>query len=497
MNTNVEQEVKLQVPRRFDLSALQSGVDGYTASTVEAKTLRTTYFDTDDLRLVRWGCSLRYRKGDGWTLKLPCSDNDTPTGLRRAEHVFPDEGLQPPAPALELASGFLRGKPVHPVAKLRTVRKSIRLHGIAGEDIAEVVDDDVRVMQDGRVADRFREVEIELLAGAPADALPELTRWLQNAGAGAIDLTPKNIRALGPSALAPTELQMPQPTADSPASDVVRFALASSVEQLLRSDAALRLNMDPETVHKARVATRRLRSDLRSFLPLLQNEWARALRDNITWLADELGSVRDADVLVARLRAHATRLPAEDTQAAEAVIDRFEAQSTAARQKLLGVLRDKRYVDLLEELVSAAADPKTVPMAQSSARTVIADLVERPWKKLCKTMDQLGEDADDDKLHKVRIKAKRCRYAAEAVSPVGGKAVTRFAKRMQKVQTILGDLHDAVVAEHRLRQIKGDPEEVFVAGGLAAMESQAANEARASWRKAWKKAAKKSLRFWL
>jgi CHAD domain-containing protein len=496
MHSNVEQEVKLQVPRRFDLRTLEAGVNGYTASPVEENKLNTVYFDSDDLRLVRWGCSLRYRRGQGWTLKLPAGEA-AGGGLRRIEHVFADDGAKPPAQALELVTAFLRGKPVAPVARLRTVRKSLRLHGAAGEGIAEVTDDDVRVIHDGRVADRFREVEVELIDGASPTLLPGLTRWLQAAGAGSLDETPKAVRALGVAAQAPTELERPAVTADSSAGDVIRNALASSVEQLLRYDAALRLNMDSEIVHKARVATRRLRSGLRSFLPLLDEEWALQLRDKVRWLADELGAVRDEDVLVSRLRRDAAQLPAEDQQAAEAVIDRFAALCTATRQRLLGILREKRYVELLDELVTAVADPKLAQQAQERAADVLPSLVDEPWQKLCRAVHHLGDEADLVKLHQLRIKAKRCRYAAEAIAPIGGKDAARFARRVARLQGTLGDLHDAVVAEQRLRQIKGDRDEVFVAGGLAAMEAQAANEARASWGKAWKKAAKKNLRFWM
>jgi CHAD domain-containing protein len=500
METHVEQEVKLQVPRRFDLRLLEAGVNGFSASPVEEHKLLTVYYDTEDLRLIRWGSALRHRKGQGWTLKLPVadedrSDDDIPA-VKRVEYNFAEEGTKPPAQALDLVTAFLRGKPVVPVARLRTVRKSLRLHGTAGEEIAEVVDDDVRVMRDGHVADRFRELEVELLDGASASILADLTKWLQDAGAGAFDLTSKAVRALGPAATLPPELTVQCPTADSTPADVVRYALASSVEELLHHDVALRIIMDPEVVHKARVATRRLRSDLRTLLPLLDEDWAQSLRDHVKWLGDELGSVRDADVLVARLRRDAAQLPDEDREAAEEVIDLFDAQTTAARQRLQAVMHEKRYVELLDELVGAAADPRLSPEGDLPAADVLPKLVARPWKKLRKAVDSLPNEADDDALHKIRIKAKRCRYAAEAIAPVFGKTVARFAKRVEALQTVLGELHDAVVAEERLRQIKGEAH-AFVAGGLAAIEAQAANRVRNSWRKAWKKASKRKLRSWM
>jgi len=159
-------------------------------------------------------------------------------------------------------------------------------------------------------------------------------------------------------------------------------------------------------------------------------------------------------------------------------------------------MHEKRYVELLDELVEAAADPRFSPEADLPAADVLPKLVARPWKKLRKAVDSLPNEADDDGLHKIRIKAKRCRYAAEAIAPVFGKPVARFAKRVEALQTVLGELHDAVVAEERLRQIKGEAH-AFVAGGLAAMEAQGANRVRTSWRKAWKKASKRKLRSWM
>ena len=84
--------------------------------------------------------------------------------------------------------------------------------------------------------------------------------------------------------------------------DVIRSAIAVSTVRLTSSDPVVRAGEDPEGVHKARVAARRLRSDLRTFRPYLDRDWADALRDEIGWLGRLLGPVRDAEVLAARLR---------------------------------------------------------------------------------------------------------------------------------------------------------------------------------------------------
>src|SRR5207237_9446703 len=101
------------------------------------------------------------------------------------------------------------------------------------------------------------------------------------AGAGFAGPIPKHVGALGPVALEPPEVA-PRPLPPEPtAADVVTNALAASVAAILCHDAGIRLGGDPEDVHQARVGTRRLRSNLRTFRPLVVAEWADGLRDEV------------------------------------------------------------------------------------------------------------------------------------------------------------------------------------------------------------------------
>src|SRR5581483_6688539 len=100
MNGTVERELKLEAPGRFSLARMDPQLDGYVASPVRFQRLHTVYYDTPDLRLMRWGCSLRFRRGEGWTLKIPVPRSSA--GLVREEHVFPGEARSVPAAALDL-----------------------------------------------------------------------------------------------------------------------------------------------------------------------------------------------------------------------------------------------------------------------------------------------------------------------------------------------------------------------------------------------------------
>jgi CHAD domain-containing protein len=95
------------------------------------------------------------------------------------------------------------------------------------------------------------------------------------------------------------------------------------VARLVAHDPRVRLGDDPEDVHQARVATRRLRSDLRTFHSLLDEEWTQSLRRDLKSIGGDLGGVRDTEVLLDRLRAHAERLPTADQATARKLIQRL------------------------------------------------------------------------------------------------------------------------------------------------------------------------------
>ena len=181
-----------------------------------------------------------------------------------------------------------------------------------GAVLAEVVDDEVSVLQGRKVAVRFREVEAEVTGKAPDGLLDGLVARLRAAGAGPPDPTSKVKRALGPVADGLPDL-VEEPLGRHPtAADVIRQAITRSVLRLLAHDPGVRLGDDPEDVHQARVATRRLRSDLRTFRDLLDADWAQGLRDRLKVVAGALGAVRDADVLLERLHRQLDDLPVAD-----------------------------------------------------------------------------------------------------------------------------------------------------------------------------------------
>ena len=154
--------------------------------------METVYYDTPDLRLARWGVSLRRRAGEGWTLKLappPSTPGKPGAVLERDELTFQGSATRPPDAALEVVRAYVRKAELVPVARLSTVRRRVRLVDATGNRVAEVVDDEVSVRDGRRVAARFREIEVEVPsrdgAGGEDSIITPLVTRLRGAGAGA------------------------------------------------------------------------------------------------------------------------------------------------------------------------------------------------------------------------------------------------------------------------------------------------------------------------
>ena len=262
------------------------------------------------------------------------------------------------------------------------------------------------------------------------------------------------------------------------------------MQRIFTNDPGARLG-EVEPVHQMRVGARRLRSDLRTFAPMLDEAWAERLRDELQWLGSALGQARDMDVMQELLHADAKGLEPE----IEPLFGYLDEQQLVGRAALLKALRSERYVQLLDALVEAARSPVLTPAAWTAAGEALPPLADRTWSRLAHAARALDQDDPDERFHEVRKLAKRARYAAEAVAPALGEAeshaASRFARGPRRVQDILGGLQDSVVARDLVRELATsrptDGSFALAAGRLLEREEQAGREARDSFPKAWKK----------
>lgn len=490
----IERELKLGVWPGFELPDLHGAVNGAAASGPEEWRLEAVYFDTADLRLLRRGVTVRFRRGEEptevWTAKLP--DQAPAVGLSRREISIPAGPNSMPALLEDLVRGWALGAPLVPVARLRTLRHRTTLRRRNGEAIAVVDDDEVSILQRSRVAARFRELELELVNGASPKLLERLAERMRSAGAQPVDQMPKLVRALGPSALAPWDLAAARVNGRPTAGELITSALVASAASLVDHLAAVVLDEDLEGVHQARVGIRRLRSDLKTARSLLDYRLARPLRRELDWLMDHLGEVRDLDVLLARLENDIHVLDVVDRGGAESVVAQALTDRAAAYERLRSALRTPRCAALLEETARiAAAPPFKSRDANRPAAVVLPQLVGSPLRDLLREVKKRGKTPDDEGLHRLRIEVKRVRYAAELAAPAVGKKARRAARALATVQEVLGEHNDACVAGAQLRDLgqRTDDGGAWAAGLFGGLQLARAAERRARFPSVWAEAA--------
>jgi CHAD domain-containing protein len=280
---------------------------------------------------------------------------------------------------------------------------------------------------------------------------------------------------------------------------VVRQSFRESYERLTAHETGLRTGDDPESVHQARVATRRLRSDLRTFQPFVEEPWAAELAADLRWIGSELGDLRDIEVLRDRLRAHSAWLPTAEAEAARRVVRRLDADREAARFDLMSMLAQPRYAHVREKLAAAAGLPAFTDDAFAPASKELKKVVRSRFRKVRRAVRRAGDHPTDEALHRIRVRAKRCRYAAEACESVYGKRARRLARVMAEVQDVLGEHHDAVVATAWLAKTAHEctPTEAYAIGMLAQIEHGCARTARTEFRLLWRRVDTEPVRGWL
>lgn len=468
----LERELKLAAPDGFELPDLGG-------EPLEGRTFTSTYYDTPDHRLARAGITLRRRVEHGkglWQLKLPEG-----TARRELEQAGGPGG--PPQELARLLVALTHMRELSPIAKLRTRRAGFRVAD-DGNGKADVVLDSVAVMDARRVIGRFTELEVELVEG-DEQALEAISGVLRKAGASAGERRPKVFRVLG----LPDD-DRAVPTDDAAA---LRAMLARQHEQILANDPGVRLGDDTEAVHRLRVATRRLRAVLRAAAPLLERESSERLRGELGWLADVLGPLRDLDVLEAYLRTEIGSLDPIDEAAAGELVERIAGEREAARSAMLVELSSNRYFDLLGVL-----DNITATLSVVSGGPSLETIAGREFAKLRKTILRAGSTPSDEQLHRVRIRGKRARYAAELAEPLVGKRARRFVQEAKRFQDVVGEHQDAVVAEERIRTLAGRRKAglAFAAGRLVERQGTRRAEARAALPTAWARLEKRGRRAW-
>jgi CHAD domain-containing protein len=445
-------------------------------------------FDTGDRRLAASGAELSRHRRDGWRWRRDTLGHPK---LGSREWTAPLE--IPEQQLLDWTRAYRRGRPVAARALVAVHRRNHRVGDEKSETLVTLVEERTDEHVGAAWTPRLRHVSVvESDVGAAAVAALAMIH-----GAALDDGA--TLALLRPALVRVPRLRLPSAASTTTRDLFVRSAMLSLI-QWLYFDCELS-GGSPEALRKVRVALRRLRSDLQTFAPLLDRAWAGELRDQLGQLAARLGVVRDAEVLSARLAKLIARLPEPDQAVALPLLDAAGEQLSRGRAELLDALARAEYVTVLDAAVAAVTDPRWIDgegEGWGGGDIGVRPLARKPRRRLRDYVRDLDATPSDPQLHRVRILAKRARYAADACVPAVGDAAATCAARLADLQTVLGDEHDAVVTREWLqRQAVAGPDISFVAGQLAALELINIGEARRQWRHVWAAASRKQDWQWL
>jgi len=463
--------------------------------------LLNVYYDSVDLRLNKARVALRLRRSGRRWIQTIKGEGHVVAGLHQrpewetdtTEGVLCFDGL----PEGELQRLFAQPGLRQALQPLFTVEFSRTLFDLhwAGADHIELALDRGSIRADGR-AEMLCELELELKSGSRS-RLFALARTLQKSvplRLSNVSKAERGYRLISGDVLKPQKAVFAGPEEGDNAGQLCRAVLSHGLAHLQANEEGVRRDDAPEFVHQTRVATRRLRSALKVFAPLLPQDKEEVWREELRWLCNALDGARNWDVFLARtLPAVCAALPQEPalewlaTQAAE--------ECGIQRARARAALESSRYQALLLELGAWLAVPRWQTRAGSGLAPDMpavdfgARVLSKHHRKLKKSARELLV-MDTNERHQVRISAKKLRYAAEFFAPFfPGKRTRRYMDALEHLQDVLGDLNDEATTAMLMQQLSGRTREAteqracgLVLGWVSGLALERLPEAKKAWK---------------
>jgi inorganic triphosphatase YgiF len=431
------------------------------------KHLKSVYYDTPERTLKRNGLSLRVRQnGSRFVQTMKAESGDDP--LRRGEW---EANVPSIAPDVELAMPFVP-------PKLRSDLRRHQLEAVFSADIhrhariVELPSGTIEVAFDQgslKSGDRslpVSEIELELKGGS-ASAIYDLALRLADYGSVRPSIRSKSARGFDLAAEVSPALRKSRKIRLDPSislDEAFAKILRSCLHHILGSLAVAEDGRDPEGVHQLRVSLRRLRAalDLMRSVGSLSN--LDSLRSEARWLAQNLSAARDWDMFQrGTLPTIAQACPT--VAGFDALEQLAEKRRSAAYQKVRLALADRRCAcflislggwieargwrsDVAPEDLGQLAEP-----AINFAGRILSDQYARVLKR-----GRHFKSLPAEKLHRLRLAAKRLRYLADFLLPLYGdrKSVKRFSRKLADLQEELGCFNDMAITDALFAELGGE-----------------------------------------
>ena len=454
------------------------------------------YYDTPNLRLYKHHVALRLRRvNKRWVRTIKAEgrvfgglherqewEEETIEGDLRLE-ALPDKDLQ------QLFDAKLRSA-LQPVFRTEFTRIQIQLAWANG-DAVELALDRGNIRCEDR-AEILCELELELKSGAPS-RLFALARTLQRSvplHLSNVSKAEQGYRLVSGAALRPHKPDPARPKKKSAAGEVCLEVLESGLRHLQANEEGVRLSQVPEFVHQTRIASRRLRSALKAFVPLFDSASVERFQDELRWLGNALNSARNWDVFIAEsLPAICATLP--DEPGLNWLAARVDAERDTQRERARKALESARYQSLVLEMGAWLAAPRwgDAALAGTPAEEFGVAVLSKRHRKLKKSGRDFAH-LDVGERHGVRIAAKKLRYAAEFFAPLfPAKRGRKYLEALERLQDVLGDLNDEATTALLMQQLSSTDQTAaeqracgLVLGWAAGLARERLPDAKNAWR---------------
>jgi CHAD domain-containing protein len=259
----------------------------------------------------------------------------------------------------------------------------------------------------------------------------------------------RQVGASEPRDLSSPKLSLdPEVRADIGARQIHRALL----EVLVANEPGVRGNVDSEFLHDFRVAIRRTRSLLGQVRHVFPADVVEHFAGEFSWIGRLTGSPRDTDVLVLALRQHQGEFDADDMSALIAFLG---GTQQGEYERLVSALDSGRYQQLLADWKAFLDAPiPHTPQAEHAHDSLAAAVSKRAWrlsKRIAKSAKAVDRHTTAERMHEIRIDAKKLRYLVDAASDCYRHTdVKCILAALKKLQRALGDFNDAHVQENRL-----------------------------------------------
>jgi triphosphatase len=507
-----EVEAKLLATQDRDLLAIArlDHVGRFRVQRRDVVRLHSVYLDTADLTLAYHGVALRARRQAGqweatakWMGRVRGDVHERPeltVPLARA----PRTRFVPPAGPLALhLAALVAGRPLAPILISDVTRRRLDVLPAATatatqtDRIAELALDRVRLRGPARPdsTTSYCEVEIELLHGTRRD-IAGIARVLRQR----FDLQPSQESkfARGLSFLYGRERLAVPPTPvklHDTLEEATRKILSVHLRRLRQHDPGTRLGQDLEALHAMRVACRRLRAAVSAFEDGIPEQLHSYLVEELEWLGQVLGGVRDLDVQLQILERYCATGLSDPGGGLAGFRAYMEAERERHRTAMLAGLDSERYFRLLVRLEDFTRSHSPSGTRSEAASTPVAAVGHKAIRKAFRRVLKRGRAIDatptDDDLHALRIRTKRLRYLLEFLREPLGKPGRRLVRDLVRFQDLLGSHHDTAVAAEFIRGYVEGPgaqasADAFLSlGAFMGEERRLAAVARGDFQKSW------------